>query len=284
MAFSTKAKAALNSALTGLNLKVESLTAERQEAAQLDALSRAGLFDRPVYSLLPGMESFDIAPLVDAYAKYAKDLQRLATPGGNDVEYDIENTYFTSPDMEVLYLLMRTLAPARVVEIGCGNSTRITRQAIKDGGLSTRITAIDPWPRTDIADYVDAFLQSRVELISNYDVFESLESGDVLFIDSSHELKLGNDVARIFCDIIPRLKPGVIVHFHDIFLPFEYGKDRLQLFAGWGEQYILHALLQGKPADILWPGHYLQRTRSGIETALPFMAGGTALSFWFRLR
>lgn len=284
MAFSTRAKAALNSALTRLNLQVESLTAEHQEAARLDALSRAGLFDRPVYSLLPGMEGFDTALVVDAYARYAGDLQRLATPGGNDVEYDLDNTYFTSPDMEILYLLMRTLAPARVVEIGCGNSTRITRQAINDGGLKTRITAVDPWPRTDIAAYVDEFLQSRVELLENYDVFESLKAGDVLFIDSSHELKLGNDVARIVCDIIPRLKPGVVVHFHDIFLPFEYGKDRLQLFAGWGEQYVLHALLQGKPADILWPGHYLQRTRAGIETALPFMAKGTALSFWFRLR
>lgn len=284
MAFSTKVRIALNKILGAVNLRVDTLTAERREEARLAALSNAGLFDRPVYALLPGMEAFDVTPMAEAYSRYGEDMDKLRVRGGNDVEYVVDNPYFSSPDMEALYLMVRQLAPGRIVEIGCGYSTRITRQAIIDGGLETTITAIDPWPRTDIAPYVDNFLQSRVEHLTDYSVFESLEAGDILFVDSSHEVKLGNDVARIVCDILPRLKPGVVLHFHDIFLPYEYVEVHSRVYAGWGEQFILHALLQGKPADILWPGHYLQRARPDVSTALPFMATGIAQSFWFRLR
>ena len=65
--------------------------------------------------------------------------------------------------------------------------------------------------------------------------------------------------------------------------PYEYVEVYSRAYAGWGEQFILHALLQGKPADILWPGHYLQRARPDLSTTLPFMANGIAQSFWFRL-
>lgn len=284
MAFSTKIRVALNKLLSIANLKIDSLTAERREEARLVELSKAGLFDRPVYAMLPGMEAFDVAPMAEAYSRYGKDMEKLRARGGNDVQFVLDNPYFSSPDTEALYLMVRRLAPKRVVEIGCGYSTRITRQAIIDGGLDTRITAIDPWPRTDIAPYVDSFLQARVEHLDDHSVFDSLEAGDILFIDSSHEVKLGNDVARIVCDILPRLKAGVVLHFHDIFLPYEYVEVYSRAYAGWGEQFILHALLQGKPADILWPGHYLQRARPDVSTTLPFMAKGIAQSFWFRLR
>ncbi|MFZ5669657.1 MAG: class I SAM-dependent methyltransferase [Pseudomonadota bacterium] len=284
MAFSTKIRVGLNKLLGVANLKLDSLTADRREEARLVELSNAGLFDRPVYALLPGMESFDAGPMAEAWNRYGEDLGKLTRPESNDVQFTPDNPYFSTPDMEALYLMIRSLAPRRVVEIGCGHSTRITRQAIIDGGLNTRITAIDPWPRTDIAPFVDDFIQSRVEQLVDYAVFETLEAGDVLFVDSSHEVKLGNDVARIVCDIIPRLKPGVVLHFHDIFLPYEYVEVYSRAYAGWGEQFLLHALLQGKPADLLWPGHYLQRSRPDLVATLPFMARGIAQSFWFRLR
>lgn len=283
MAFTTRVRGAINRALAPLNIQLGSLTAERRERRRLADLARAGLFERAVYALSPGMAGFDTAPMVAAYTQFQADLARLTEPGVNVVGYDPNNTYYASPDSDVLYLLVRSLAPNQIVEIGCGNSTRISRQAIKDGGLSTRITAIDPWPRNDIAPFVDAFHQSRVEHLESYALFESLEAGDVLFVDSSHEMHLGNDVARIFCDIIPRLKPGVILHFHDIFIPYEYVEVYSEAYAGWGEQYVLHALLQGRATEMLWPGHYLQRTRPAIASELPFMANGIAQSFWFRL-
>jgi len=271
----------INRLLGGLGLKLDTLTAERREHARLDALSAAGLFDRPVYALSPGMAEFDVGPIAAAYEEHKAALERLRQPG-NEVGFQPDNTYFRTPDMDALYLLVRMLRPAQVVEVGCGHSTRITRQAIRDGALATRLTAIDPWPRNDIAPFVDHFEKRRLEEVEDYSLFDSLAANDILFIDSSHMANLGNDVARLFCDVIPRLKPGVVVHVHDVFLPYEYPQHEARDWSGWGEQYVLHALLQGGKHEILWPGHYLQRTGKGLE-ALPFLATGTAQSFWFRI-
>ncbi|HYE46133.1 MAG TPA: class I SAM-dependent methyltransferase [Caulobacter sp.] len=281
MAFSTDVRMGINRLLGGLGLKLDTLTAERREHARLDALSAAGLFDRPVYALSPGMAEFDVGPIAAAYEEHKAALERLRQPG-NEVGFQPDNTYFRTPDMDALYLLVRMLRPAQVVEVGCGHSTRITRQAIRDGALATRLTAIDPWPRNDIAPFVDHFEKRRLEEVEDYSLFDSLAANDILFIDSSHMANLGNDVARLFCDVIPRLKPGVVVHVHDVFLPYEYPQHEARDWSGWGEQYVLHALLQGGKHEILWPGHYLQRTGKGLE-ALPFLATGTAQSFWFRI-
>ncbi|WP_235754343.1 class I SAM-dependent methyltransferase [Ruegeria pomeroyi] len=132
-------------------------------------------------------------------------------------------TAITTPDAEALYLMIRRYQPRRVIEVGCGNSTRITRQAALDGGLETEITAIDPWPRADIAGVVDRFEQARLEEVDPA-VFAALEADDVLFIDSSHQVRMSNDVAHLFCRIIPALAPGVVIHVHDVFLPYEYPK------------------------------------------------------------
>jgi len=120
--------------------------------------------------------------------------------------------------------------------------------------------------------------------MESYDVFDSLEGGDFLFIDSSHELRVGNDVARIVCDIIPRLKPGIVLHLHDIFLPYEYPRHFALANPAWGEQYIIHALMQGRWCETLWPGYYLQRARPEMAAKLPFLNSGQAQSFWLILK
>jgi len=284
MALTTKLRTVLNQVLRPLNLQIGTLVAEQRELARLQALEAAGLMDKPLYSLLPGMADFDPARLSTAYSLHREAIERLKDPAGNDVGFVLKNDYFTTPDMEVLYLLVRTLMPSRIVEVGCGNSTRISRQAIIAGKLSTTHTAIDPWPRNDIAPFVDKFEKTRLEQIENYEVFENLEAGDFLFIDSSHELRVGNDVARIVCDIIPRLKPGVVLHFHDIFLPYEYPRKFAYEYPTWSEQYILHALMQGRLCDVIWPGYYLQRAKPEIVKQLPFLSSGQAQSFWLILK
>lgn len=283
MALTTKVRTGLNRLLAGLNIQIGSLTAAREEEARLRAISAAGLFDRPVYALSPGMESFDAGPLIEAFKAFGKDIEPLRQAATNTVGYRPDNGYFTTPDMDVLYLMIRMLKPARVVEVGCGSSTRITRQAIRDGGLATELVAIDPWPRNDISALVDRFEKRRLEQVEDYSVFEDLGPGDVLFIDSSHEARLGNDVARLFCDVIPRLKAGVVIHVHDIFLPYEYPEIHSRMYAGWGEQYMVHCLLQAGRHEILWPGCYLQKARPSLAAALPFLDQGRAQSFWFRI-
>lgn len=282
MAVQTRIREFINVLIRPLNMELGTLTRERQESARVQELLAAGRFDEPVYTLSPGMEAFDPAPLAAAYSAYAEDLKKLQS-GPNDVGFDNTNTFYRTPDMEVLYLLVRSLKPQRIVEIGCGSSTRISRQAIIDGGLKTTITAIDPWPRADIAHVVDEFIQSRLETV-DLAVFDQLEAGDVLFIDSSHEGRFANDVAREFCEVIPRLKPGVIVHVHDVFLPFEYPRPFLREARWWSEQYTLHALLQGGRYELLWPGYYVQKMRPETHEVLPFLRDERmAHSFWFKV-
>lgn len=256
---------------------------QEEEQARLRAFEARGGLDGPAYALSPGMEGFDIAPLVAAYRSHQAALADLMAPQGTETGYRAGNGYFDRPDAEALYLMIRRFAPRRVVEVGCGNSTRITRQAIVDGGLKTELTAIDPWPRADIAGVIDRFEQAPVET-ADPAIFAALGAGDVLFIDSSHLVRVSNDVAHLFCRILPALAPGVVIHVHDVFLPYEYPKRFFYDCPGWGEQYLLHALLQGGGYDILWPGYYLQRARPDAVAALPFLAEGRAQSFWMRKR
>lgn len=282
MALSTDVRRAINDVLRPLNLQIGTLNSARTEEARVRFLIDSGALDRQAYPLSPGMAEFDPAPLAEALKTYEDGLRSL-TSGNNAVGFDPNNSYFFGSDMHVLYLMVRSLRPRRIVEIGCGNSTRISRQAIMDGGLETRITAIDPQPRRDISEMVDAFEQMRLEEMSNFGVFEALEANDILFVDSSHEVRVGNDVARIFCEIIPRLKPGVVVHVHDIFLPFDYPANFATAMPEWGEQYVLHAWLQHSGAQVLWPGRYLQECRPELREPLPFLADGPGQSFWFKL-
>ena len=283
MVFSTRIKDTLNGLLSPLNLRLDSLTAEKSEERRLAGLIAGGHFDKAPYALSPGMKTFDPSLIAGAYAEYAPRIERLKRPETNDVGYVYPgNTFYRSPDMEVLYCLVRKLAPKRVIEVGCGSSTRICRQAIMDGDLATRIIAIDPWPRVDIAPHVDQFIQKRLEEV-DADVFAALEAGDVLFIDSSHLVSVGNDCARLFCDIIPALKKGVIVHVHDVFLPFDYPRHQLVEMKTWGEQYLLHALLQGARHELIWPGYYVQKMRPDLHAQLPFLQGNDEQSFWFRI-
>ncbi len=259
------------------------LDERRAEAERLVAFERSGGLEGPAYALSPGMAGFDLSELTRALARHRDAIRRLLDPAANDTGYAPGNGYFDTPDAEVLYLLMRRFAPRRVIEVGCGNSTRVTRQAVIDAGLGTAISAIDPHPRADIAHLVDHFEQKRLEQVDP-DLFATLQSGDILFIDSSHQVRMSNDVAHLFCRIIPALAPGVVIHVHDVFLPYEYPRRFFHDCPSWGEQYMLHALLQGGGYDLLWPGYYLQRHHPGAVDALAFLGGGRAQSFWIRKR
>ncbi|EEX10956.1 conserved hypothetical protein [Ruegeria lacuscaerulensis ITI-1157] len=269
----------LNAILDRFGVKLIDKAPERDERARLEAFERAGGLERPAYALSPGMEDFDIGPLVAEYATHKDALAALKDPARNQTGYRTGNGYYDSPDADALYLMIRRFRPKRVIEVGCGNSTRVTRQAIIDGDLETQITAIDPYPRADIAHVVDRFEQKRLEEVDPA-LFAELEAGDVLFIDSSHVVRMSNDVAHLFCRIIPTLKPGVVIHVHDVFLPYEYPKRFFYDCPGWGEQYMLHALLQSGAFSMLWPGYYLQRARPDAVEALPFLKDGRAQSIW----
>lgn len=282
MALTTLMKNRINDALKPINLKLDSLTAEKKEQARLIEFEANVGFGTQVYSLSPGMVEFDPGQMAQAFETHRESIEHLKDPARNHTGFDIKNNFFTSPDVEVLYLIVRCFRPRTIIEVGCGNSTMVSRQSIIDGGLATKMIAVDPSPRADITNLVDRLERVRLESLYNKGLFSSLEANDILFIDSSHEVRAANDVAHLFCRILPSLPSGVIVHIHDVFLPFEYPRELAVAYPSWGEQYLLHALLSGGGYEILWPGHYLQRVRAESQQQLPFLKEGRAQSFWIR--
>lgn len=198
--------------------------------------------------------------------------------------YSYDNSYFSSPDAEVLYSIIRKYKPNQIVEIGCGNSTKISRQAILDGNLNTTLISVDPHPRLEIQEYSNHIYLNPVESLPNYHIFDDLRSGDILFIDSSHAIKTGGDVVFLFANILPRLCCGVIVHIHDIFLPYEYPRNWvIEEKFDFNEQYLVQCILSmGNAFEVLWPGYFLQKTKSDFETHFPNLQSRTSQSLWIR--
>ena len=150
-----------------------------------------------------------------------------------------------------LYTLAASFRPKRIVEIGCGVSTRFLARGVADAGLATRITAIDPSPRSAVAHIATCTVAESLEA-TDLAPFAALEPGDVLFFDGSHRCLQNSDVSVFFFDVLPGLKSGVIVGLHDIFLPRDYPAEwRNRLY---NEQYVLGAYLigRGEDADVLF--------------------------------
>jgi hypothetical protein len=154
-------------------------------------------------------------------------------------------------------------------------------RAVKDGGLATRITAIDPEPRARIAGLDVVFIEKQVQHVDERE-FAILEAGDILFIDSSHQLKAGSDVELLFNKVIPHLPRGVRIHVHDIFLPDEYPEQ--WAWRKYNEQAAVSALLQaGCHAD--FSSHWVVSRRDdllrrGVLGRLPLVDGALESSLW----
>jgi len=288
-AFSTRIKQGLNSILFPFGLKLETLRADQQEQQRLKSLNQGGHFQRQVFPVPNCIRESQWPTVIGTLEKYRTELARLQAAGTNDVGFTDTNTYYHSPDSEVLYAFVREHRPSRIVEIGSGHSTQLMRQAIWDGRLATIIVSIDPSPRTDIQRFVDESRPQRVESIPAAELAAELQPGDFLFIDSSHIAGIGNDCVYEFLQLLPLLKPGVFVHVHDVFLPWDYPWEWIQeepQMAIWTEQYLLQAILMsGTDFEVLWPGYYVQQT-SGAEfdTFFSHRAGRDAASFWMRRR
>ncbi|MDE1173403.1 MAG: class I SAM-dependent methyltransferase [Parvibaculaceae bacterium] len=139
-------------------------------------------------------------------------------------------------DALALYAMLRKHRPKVYMEIGSGMTTLFARQAVIDGGLSTKIISIDPEPRQSIDEVCDSVIRVALETCDP-EIFDQLEPGDFLFLDGSHRSFMNSDVTVFFIDVLPRLKPGVIVHIHDILLPYDYPDSFKSWY--WNEQYML---------------------------------------------
>lgn len=159
-------------------------------------------------------------------------------------------------DAEVLYAMVREKRPARIIEIGSGGSTKIIAAALKmnfiENSQKSQLISIEPYPKDFLKDFANvskdflefSLLTQKVEAV-DLSVFESLQTNDILFVDSSHVFKSGSDVEFEFLQVYPRLKTGVLVHIHDIFFPYDYPIEwNLKESRYWNEQYFLESFLQ----------------------------------------
>lgn len=179
---------------------------------------------------------------------YQEELLKLPREKINIHTYFYNNDNFTAGDADYYYSLIRYLKPKRIIEIGSGFSTLLALEAIKINQIEKndyycQLTCIEPYEFKWLKNKNVNFIESLVENVE-LDVFKTLESNDILFIDSSHIIKPKGDLLYIFMGILPVLKSGVFIHFHDIFSPWDYPehwiRDKL-LF--WNEQYLLEVFL-----------------------------------------
>jgi Methyltransferase domain len=214
-------------------------------------------------------------------------------------EYYVNNRNFESVDGEILYCMIRRFKPHRLIEIGSGFSTRLIVQSIlknkeENDQYRCHFTTIDPYPSGIMRNGFPHFSSSQLICKKVHEVplseFSTLSDNDILFIDTSHVLKTGGDVAYEYLEILPRLEKGVIIQIHDIFLPVEYPK--VWLFDSnnfFNEQYLLQAFLAfNNSFEVLWAGNYmhlnypdaLKKAFSSYQRAE--RAGQGVGSFWIR--
>lgn len=190
-------------------------------------------------------------------ASYRAEIETLAATRG----FDFGNDYFSGLDAAMYYALIRDRRPARVIEIGSGMSTRIADQAFarnRADGHGGELICIEPFPQPRLTDDRPAItlIQQPVEQVP-LETFDALRANDILFIDSSHAAKFGGDVCREFLEILPRLKPGVWVHVHDIFFPHDYPANWLiDKRIAFNEQYLLEAFLAFNRSFSVRAAHY----------------------------
>jgi hypothetical protein len=214
-----------------------------------------------------------------AYAPALRDIPRHLDPKNLHIPA-WEGFAYDPFDILALYAMIRKVKPKQYMEIGSGVTTAIARRAIIDEGLGTRITSIDPSPRTEIDRICDHVIRQGLESCDPA-IVDPLESGDILFFDGSHRSFMNSDVTVFFIDILPRLKPGVIVHIHDITLPWDYDLYFKNWY--WNEAYMLAVYLMARKSSIipLLPTAFICRDpRFNNEFELPILALGGYTPAW----
>jgi methyltransferase family protein len=197
------------------------------------------------------------------------------------------NEFLPPLDAVALAFTLSKAAPSTYLEIGSGESTKFARWTIRQSGLRTSIVSIDPEPRSAIDSLCTANYRGGLET-APAELYQNLEAGDVLFFDGSHRLMTDSDVAVFFLEVLPALKPGVLVQIHDIYWPLDYPPewgDR-----GYSEQYVLGACLLSSPSafEILLPNTFVCED-SELSTDLAMLWRSLPIpeamrhgqSFWF---
>lgn len=197
--------------------------------------------------------------------------------------------YLPGLDIVGLYTILAEFKPEKYLEVGSGNSTRVAFKAKTELGLNTEIISIDPHPREEIDRISDNIIRLPLE-DTNLEGIQKLRENDIIFIDNSHRILPNSDSTVFFLEVLPSLARGVIVHIHDVYLPYDYPQFMCDRF--YSEQYGLAMWLLANPEkfEILLPNYFISEDKELAEILTPYWKepalrnverhGG---SFWFRI-
>lgn len=223
--------------------------------------------------------------LVKEFGKIYKDLP-FTPEKNNKLRYYYSNNFYSYSDAIFLYSIIRHYNPKKIIEVGSGFSSALMMD-VNDifFNHSIELTFVEPYPDRLIGLIGND--KNRVKLIkekvqdTSLKIYEELSSGDILFIDSSHIVKTGSDVNFIISEILPRLKPGVLIHFHDIFYPFEYPKTWVYGGRNWNEDYFIKSFLMYNDSfEITLFSSYLHKHHRHIFENMPLCYKNFGGNLW----
>ncbi|GAA3613442.1 class I SAM-dependent methyltransferase [Flavivirga amylovorans] len=238
---------------------------------------------------LPGinLNSEKQISLIKEFEKYYDEMpfEEEASP---EKRYCLGNNSYGYTDAIMLYSFIRHFNPKNVIEIGSGFSSALMLDTKDIFKMDTNYTFIEPYPKLLNSLLKDhdknscKIYKSKVQKVP-IEVFNELEVNDILFIDSSHVSKAGSDVNFELFNILPSLKSGVIIHFHDVFYPFEYPKEWITRGRNWNEDYLLRAFLSyNNDFEILLFSHYIHEHFKDAFKNMPLTYKCTGGNLWLR--
>ncbi len=250
----------------------------------------AALFDRDTD--LPAIELNIDAQLglLESFGRFHPDLPWQGTPRPG-LRYYYENDFFSYGDGVILSCFMRHFQPNRIIEIGSGFSSCVmldTNERFLNG--ATSLMFVEPHPHDRLlrllrkSDEQSADVRTCRFQDLPLEELSALGLDDILFVDSSHVSKVGSDVNWLFFRVIPQLAPGVLIHVHDIFYPFEYPRQWIFDGRAWNEAYLLHAfLMSNRTVRIEYWCDFIGRFhRDRLAGHLPLCLRNTGGSIWLR--
>lgn len=258
---------------------------------------KPGLWDSP--SELVGLEmnvEGQLALLRSVFPLYAAECAFPDRETALPYDYHAANGRFGVLSASVLHCLIRHFVPQRIVEVGSGWSTLVAARACRmnqEQGKNSELIVVDPYPGLIIRQGFPGLARLFEQKVEDtaLDFFSRLQDRDILFIDTNHVVKTGGDVNFLFLEVLPRLSPGVLVHVHDIFFPFDYPKEFVvERMNFYSEQYLLQAFLSYNRAfAVLWCESFMRwKHAAALEAAFPGVLArvekNLCSSFWMRRR
>lgn len=228
--------------------------------------------------------------LIKELGEYARDFKQSFEK--KEGYYCLKNGTFGHDDSNAYYSIIQKYKPKHIIEVGAGNNTLVSLSSVehlkREFDWTTSVKVIEPFPSSQLLrkkEFIDLRI-SKVEDI-NLDEFRELKENDILFIDTSHIIKTRNDVVYLFLEVLPILNKGVIVHIHDISIPYEIHPAIFEAGYSWNEQYLLQAMLTySNRYEILYSGYLITTDYfKEFEKSFPdAKRGDTGGSFYIRVK